>query len=135
MNITDAFRKKKGGYNDKSVSIYDKEWKNNIEDHPYSTPMSPYVYGLGSKERYYRYNIVRSFLSKYLGKKWDQSYSDICRKYDKRSDKYREFHEEINSIVLRHVFEVDNIWYANSNMGIIKASYFVHPETGILTKQ
>jgi hypothetical protein len=83
----------------------------------------------------HHYVPIRGFLRKNLGRKWDDVYSDFCRKIDRRCDTdymiLNDFKREVSTRTFLQdgkILEQTKYCYGPNQVD----GFYVHPETGIL---
>jgi hypothetical protein len=87
-------------------------------------------------------NALYGFVRKNLGKQWNDVYSIVCRQYRMSTVINTHILEHLEQIVKTQVFIKDGVMYYNDNYRSGPRTmddwgapdYFVHPETGILSK-
>ena len=93
------------------------------------------------KNNILNFSMIKKLLEKHCGRKWDEVYSELCKTYDVR--KYINFQliKAIKESVISDTYiEDDELFIAQYNGHWSRVSnahyvyFFVHPTTGILTK-
>lgn len=83
---------------------------------------------------------LKRFLFSRVGQPWNDVYSELCRRFDKRTLTGYHLFEHLESLVVRHVEFIEGIplekcrsGYPNSRFLGNYGWFYVHPETGILS--
>ena len=91
--------------------------------------------GMNWPESEPNYRIFNKLLRSWIGKPWNEFYSELCRTVDKRSKRGWAFHDMLNRwVTLSNEIEKEDgeYYFKNWRKGIPAFGFFVDPETGLL---
>ncbi len=87
----------------------------------------------GKRKNYGRYNPLRAYLAKQVGRRWDDVFSEICANNDYRSQSQFDLRQKVGHMVETNVILIDGEPYDSTGVySIWYNNFWVHPETGVL---
>ena len=95
------------------------------------------------KTKYFSDNLnpLQRFLLSRVGKPWNEVYSELSRRFDKRTLTGYHLFSHVETLVAQHVEIVEDLPYTTPRskygrqypLGYVRDNLYVHPETGILS--
>jgi hypothetical protein len=89
------------------------------------------------KMRAVRFNVLERFLVHQIGRGWDKAFSEACKNADSRSFQGIEMRDALKSLVATDCWIEDKTVMGRDCRGCPQPvdGFFVHPKTGILSRQ